>query len=48
MLQTKIKRLFPWLQYFRRLVVRYEYYDFNFDGFIAFGYVMLLLGYFLK
>ncbi|WP_255297463.1 IS5 family transposase [Leptospira kirschneri] len=42
----KIERLFAWLQNFRRLVVRYEYYDFNFDGFIALGCAILLLRFF--
>ncbi|EMM70419.1 transposase, IS4 family [Leptospira weilii str. 2006001855] len=42
----KIERLFAWLQNFRRLVVRYEYYDFNFDGFIALGCAMILLRHF--
>ncbi|MGJ4718922.1 transposase [Leptospira interrogans] len=42
----KIERLFAWLQNFRRLVVRYEYYDFNFDGFIALGCALILLRYF--
>ncbi|TQE84056.1 hypothetical protein FF021_00160 [Leptospira noguchii] len=42
----KIERLFAWLQYFRRLVVRYEYHDFNFDGFITLGCAILLLRYF--
>ncbi|ASV11072.1 IS5 family transposase [Leptospira santarosai] len=42
----KMERLFAWLQNFRRLVVRYEYHDFNFDGFIALGCAILLLRYF--
>ncbi|AVQ10555.1 Transposase [Leptospira santarosai] len=42
----KIERLFAWLQYFRKLVVCYEYRDFNFDGFIALGCAILLLRYF--
>ncbi|EMO46106.1 hypothetical protein LEP1GSC187_0625 [Leptospira santarosai str. ZUN179] len=38
--------MFAWPQNFRRLVVFYEYHDFNFDGFIALGCIILLLGYF--
>nr|WP_078125333.1 hypothetical protein [Leptospira alexanderi] len=41
-----MERLFAWLQNFRRLIVRYEYCDFNFDGFIALGCAIILLRYF--
>ncbi|MDI7182270.1 hypothetical protein [Leptospira santarosai] len=41
-----MERIFAWLQNFRRLAVRYEYYDFNFDGFIALECAVLLLRYF--
>ncbi|OLY61337.1 transposase [Leptospira santarosai serovar Grippotyphosa] len=38
-----MERLLVWLQNFRRLVVRYEYYDFNFDGFIDLGCARVFL-----
>ncbi|OLY61188.1 transposase [Leptospira santarosai serovar Grippotyphosa] len=41
-----MERLFARLQNFRRLAVCYEYYDFNFDGFIVLGCAILLLRYF--
>ncbi|MBE8160652.1 hypothetical protein IQA49_08550 [Leptospira borgpetersenii serovar Ballum] len=41
-----MERLFARFQNFRKLVVRYEYYDFNFDGFIALGCAIVLLRYF--
>jgi transposase len=39
----KVERLFAWLQNFRRLVVRYEYYDDNFLGFLQLGCIVILL-----
>ena len=42
----KIERLFAWLQNYRRLVVRYEYHDTNFQGFISLGCIVLLLRHF--
>jgi transposase len=42
----KIERLFSWLQNFRRLVVRYEYYAENFLGMVQLGCIIILLRYF--
>jgi transposase len=39
----KIERLFAWLQNFRRLVVRHEYYAENFLGFVQLGCIIILL-----
>ena len=39
----KVERLFSWLQNYRRLVVRYEYHDENFLGFLLLGCSILLL-----
>jgi transposase len=39
----KIERLFAWLQNFRRLAVRYEYYIENLLGFIHLGCILILL-----
>ena len=39
----KIERLFAWLQNFRRLVVRYEYYAENFLAFVQLGCILILL-----
>ncbi len=39
----KIERFFAWLQNFRRLVTRYEYYDSNFLGFVQLGCMCILL-----
>lgn len=39
----KVERLFAWLQNFRRLIVRYEYHDFNFLGFVQLGCMVILL-----
>ena len=36
-------RLFAWLQNFRRLVVRYEYHQENFLGFVHLGCILILL-----
>ena len=42
----KVERLFAWLQNFRRLVVRYEYYRENFLGMLQLGCIVILLRYF--
>ena len=42
----KVERLFAWLQNFRRLVVRYEYYQENFLGMLQLGCIVILLRYF--
>ncbi len=39
----KIERLFAWLQNFRRIVVRYEYHDENYLGFVQLGCLLILL-----
>lgn len=39
----KIERLFAWLQNFRRIQVRYDYYPENFLGFVQLGCMMILL-----
>ena len=39
----KIERLFAWLQNFRRIQVRYDYYSQNFRGFVQLGCMMILL-----
>ena len=39
----KIERLFAWLQNFRRIQVRYDYYVENFLGFVQLGCMMILL-----
>jgi transposase len=39
----KVERLFAWLQNFRRLVVRYEYYAENYLGFLSLGCAFILL-----
>lgn len=39
----KVERLFAWLQNFRRLIVRYEYHDINFLGFVQLGCMVILL-----
>lgn len=39
----KVERLFAWLQNFRRLIVRYEYHDRNFLGFVQLGCMVILL-----
>ncbi len=41
----KVERLFAWLQNFRRLVVRYEFYPENFHGFVLLGCIRILLRY---
>lgn len=37
----KIERLFAWLQNFRRLIARYEYYAENFRGFVHLGCIVI-------
>ena len=39
----RVERLFAWLHNFRRLVVRYEYHDVNFLGFLHLGCIAILL-----
>jgi transposase len=39
----RIERLFAWMQNFRRLVVRYEYYAENFLGFVYLACIIILL-----
>jgi transposase len=41
----RVERLFAWLQWFRRLVVRYEYHIENFLGMIHLGCLLLMLRY---
>jgi transposase len=40
----KVERLFAWLQNFRRILVRYEYHDDNYLGFVHLGCILILLG----
>jgi transposase len=40
-----VERLFAWLQWFRRLVVRYEYHIENFLGMVHLGCLKLMLRY---
>jgi transposase len=39
----RVERLFAWLQWFRRLVTRYEYHIENFLGMVRLGCIKLLL-----
>ena len=39
----KVERLFAWLQNFRRVLVRYEYHDENYLGFVHLGCMLILL-----
>jgi transposase len=39
----KVERLFAWLQNFRRILVRYEYHDENYLGFVHLGCMLILL-----
>lgn len=39
----KVERLFAWLQNFRRILVRYEYHDDNYLGFVHLGCILILL-----
>ena len=41
----KIERLFAWLHNFRRLVVRWEYHDENYLGFLRLACIKILLRY---
>jgi len=41
----RVERLFAWLQWFRRLVVRYEYHIENFLGMVHLGCLKLMLRY---
>lgn len=39
----KVERLIAWLQNFRRIIVRYEYYPENYEGFVQLGCLVILL-----
>jgi transposase len=39
----KIERLFAWLQNFRRIVVRWDYYPENYTGFVHLACILILL-----
>ena len=39
----KIKRLFAWLQNFRRILVRYDYDVLNYLGFVQLGCIVFLM-----
>ena len=39
----KVERLFAWLQSFRRVLVRHDYYPENYLGFVHLGCVVILL-----
>ena len=39
----KVERLFAWLQNYRRILVRYEYHDANYLGFVHLGCILILL-----
>lgn len=39
----KIERLYAWLQNFRRLVVRYEFYAEHFRAFVVLGCIRILI-----
>jgi transposase len=39
----KIERLFAWLQNFRRILTRFDYYPENYLGFVQIGCVLILL-----
>jgi transposase len=39
----KVERLFAWLQNFRRILVRHEYYSTNYLAFVQLGCMLLLL-----
>jgi transposase len=41
----RVERLFAWLQWFRRLVTRYEYHIENFLGMIRLGCMKIMLRY---
>ena len=42
----KVERLFAWLQNFRRITTRYEYYAANFLGMVLLGCAIILLRHF--
>jgi len=39
----KVERLFAWIQNFRRCLVRHEYYQANFEGFLKLACAIILL-----
>jgi transposase len=39
----QIERLFAWFHNFRRIVVRYDWYEQNFLGFVQLGCILILL-----
>jgi transposase len=39
----KIERLFAWIQNFRRCIVRYEFYQANFEAFLRLACIIILL-----
>lgn len=39
----KIERLFAWIQNFRRYIIRHEYYQVNFEGFLKLACIIILL-----
>jgi len=39
----KVERLIAWRQNFRRVIVRYEYYPENYQGFVQLGCMVILL-----
>ena len=39
----KVERLFAWSQNYRRILVRYEYHDANYLGFVHLGCILILL-----
>ncbi len=39
----RVERLFAWLQNFRRIVTRYDYYSLNYLGFVQLGCLVILL-----
>ena len=43
----KVERLFAWLQNFRRILVRHEYYAENYLGFVQLGCTIILLRWYL-
>jgi transposase len=43
----KVERLFAWLQNFRRVLVRHEYYAENYLGFVCLGCIVILLRWYL-
>ena len=38
----EVERLFAWLQNYRRILVRYEYHDANYMGFVRLGCILIL------